>query len=163
VHISYGQIGHRLGAGQQLLPVDAPLPLGADIAKRKRQLEQEDPKWMTKRQLEPPPFNSTLTGIINPFFGCDIRDLVLTYSFNFSMPWTVLAPAFDYLDVPLTINPIKVSHLSQPWVGCCVLTCCVVAPASSAPLDEQQRDAKCHSCTAQRHLACHDTHISLGQ
>jgi carboxypeptidase D len=72
IHIKYGAIGHRLGSGQQLA-VDQPLPLGADIANRKRALDA-DATWMEKR-VGLPPFNSTLTGKINKFFGCDVRDL----------------------------------------------------------------------------------------
>jgi carboxypeptidase D len=91
IHIKYGQIRHRLGSGQQL-SVNQPLPLGADIARRKRALD-EDPEWQ-EEHVDLPPFNTTRTGKINKFFGCDIRDLVLTYAFNYSMVRVTFALVF---------------------------------------------------------------------
>jgi carboxypeptidase D len=121
IHIKYGQIKHRLGAGQQ---------------RRDLQSDPHDLKEnvdLATRQWPPPPFNATLTGKVNKFFGCDVRDLVLTYAFNYSLPWTVLAPTFDYLAIPMTVNPLTVSdrHLHV-----CRILNWHTAPHPSSSLDE---------------------------
>jgi carboxypeptidase D len=45
----------------------------------------------SKRALPPipgvPEINVTLTGKMNPFFGCDLRDTAMLYALNFTYPW----------------------------------------------------------------------------
>ncbi|KAJ7111801.1 Alpha/Beta hydrolase protein [Mycena epipterygia] len=64
-----------------------------------------------------PPFNTTLTGKMNPFFGCDLRDTALLYALNFTYPWNQLAYKFDYLDIPYTVNPISENMHPHHWMN----------------------------------------------
>lgn len=58
------------------------------------------PGQLDKRQFPPAPFNKTLTGKINPWWGCDMRDTVLTYALNFTFPWSAFPYCF-HLDFKL--------------------------------------------------------------
>ncbi|KAJ7111806.1 hypothetical protein C8R44DRAFT_742173 [Mycena epipterygia] len=64
-----------------------------------------------------PPFNTALTGKMNPFFGCDLRDTALLYALNFTYPWNQLAYKFDYLDIPYAVNPISENMLPHHWMN----------------------------------------------
>jgi carboxypeptidase D len=35
-----------------------------------------------------PPFNTTLTGKMNPFWGCELLDTVMVYALNLTYPWS---------------------------------------------------------------------------
>jgi hypothetical protein len=120
VHIKYGEIHHRLGSGQSLA-ARPPQSISEDLLKKRMH-----PAVAQIDRAGLPPFNSTLTGKINPFFGCDVRDLVLTYAFNYSLPWTVLAPevnAFIQRTVKSSqssCRPVRLSRYSvyhQPVEG----------------------------------------------
>ncbi|KAJ6624992.1 Alpha/Beta hydrolase protein [Mycena sp. CBHHK59/15] len=64
-----------------------------------------------------PPFNTTRTGKMNPFFGCDLRDFMLTYALNYTYPWDQLGYKFDYLDIPYTVKPISENLHPHHWMN----------------------------------------------
>ncbi|KAJ7472558.1 alpha/beta-hydrolase [Mycena latifolia] len=64
-----------------------------------------------------PPFNTTLTGKMNPFFGCDLRDTAMLFALNFTYPWNQLAYKFDFLDIPYTVNPISENLHPHHWMN----------------------------------------------
>ncbi|KAJ7675175.1 Alpha/Beta hydrolase protein [Mycena rosella] len=64
-----------------------------------------------------PPFNTTLTGKMNPFFGCDLRDTAMLYALNYTYPWKQLAYKFDFLDIPYTVNPISENVHPHHWMN----------------------------------------------
>ncbi|KAJ7048643.1 alpha/beta-hydrolase [Mycena amicta] len=64
-----------------------------------------------------PGFNTTLTGKLNRFFGCDLRDTMLIYALNHTYPWNQLGFTFDYLDIPYTKNPISDNLHPHHWMN----------------------------------------------
>ncbi|KAJ3761692.1 alpha/beta-hydrolase, partial [Lentinula raphanica] len=53
--------------------------------------------WARRAKLQPREhnspsiFNTTLTGKINSYYGCDIRDMVFEYTLNYTYPWCKFA------------------------------------------------------------------------
>lgn len=62
----------------------------AHLDKRKRELTQTE--W--KRDL-----SNRANGTIDPWYGCDLLDLVIDYALNYTYPWTNNTPlGFDVSD-----------------------------------------------------------------
>ncbi|KAF7354057.1 Carboxypeptidase [Mycena venus] len=64
-----------------------------------------------------PPFDTTLTGKMNLFWGCDLRDTAMVYALNFTYPWNQLGLKFDFLDIPYTVNPISENLHPHHWMN----------------------------------------------
>ncbi|KAF8172386.1 Alpha/Beta hydrolase protein [Mycena galopus ATCC 62051] len=64
-----------------------------------------------------PPFNTTLTGKMNPFWGCDLLDTVMVYALNLTYPWNQLGLTFDFFDIPYTVNPITENLHPHFWMN----------------------------------------------
>ncbi|KAF7337172.1 Carboxypeptidase [Mycena venus] len=64
-----------------------------------------------------PPFNTTLTGEMNPFWGCDLLDTVMVYALNLTYPWNQLGLNFDFFDIPYTVNPITENLHPHYWMN----------------------------------------------
>ncbi|KAJ6483116.1 alpha/beta-hydrolase [Mycena sanguinolenta] len=64
-----------------------------------------------------PPFNTTLTGKMNPFWGCDLLDAVTAYALNLTYPWNQLGLNFDFFDIPYTVNPITENLHPHDWMN----------------------------------------------
>ncbi|KAJ7679388.1 alpha/beta-hydrolase [Mycena polygramma] len=64
-----------------------------------------------------PPYNLTLSGEMNEFWGCDLRDTAMVYALNFTYPWDQLGLSFDFLDVPYTANPISENLHPHHWMN----------------------------------------------
>ncbi|KAF7320774.1 Carboxypeptidase [Mycena chlorophos] len=75
-----------------------------------------------------PGFDLKLTGKINEFFGCDLRDTMLIYALNHTYPWNQLGFNFDYLDIPFTTNPISENLHPHHWMNNNVTRAALHAP-----------------------------------
>ncbi|KAJ7024658.1 alpha/beta-hydrolase [Mycena alexandri] len=64
-----------------------------------------------------PPFNTTLSGEMNPFWGCDLLDTVMVYALNLTYPWNQLGLKFDFFDIPYTVNPITENLHPHDWMN----------------------------------------------
>ncbi|KAJ7306886.1 alpha/beta-hydrolase [Mycena albidolilacea] len=64
-----------------------------------------------------PPFNTTLTGEMNSFWGCDLLDTVTVYALNLTYPWNQLGLTFDQFDIPYTVNPITENLHPHNWMN----------------------------------------------
>ncbi|KAJ3778511.1 alpha/beta-hydrolase [Lentinula raphanica] len=76
-------------------------------------------KLQPREQNNPSVFNTTLTGKINSYYGCDIRDMVFEYTLNYTYPWSELTDPsyFDVTDIPYVESPRAGFVHPQQWMN----------------------------------------------
>ncbi|KAJ3981145.1 alpha/beta-hydrolase [Lentinula detonsa] len=117
IEVKYGSIGDRvqgLSRRDWIRNVNPNLPpenLKSPWARRAR--------MQTRTQDNLSSFNTTLTGEINEYYGCDIRDLMFEYALNYTYPWSELQDAshFDVTDIPYVNSPRAGFVHPQHWMN----------------------------------------------
>ncbi|KAJ7737771.1 alpha/beta-hydrolase [Mycena maculata] len=116
--IKKGELGHRLPQPPRRRDLgSAAHPARRDTTTKASKTSAAGSGATPPPELPLPPFNTTLTGKINAFFGCDLRDTAMLYALNFTYPWDQLGYQFDYLDIPYTVNPISENLHPHRWMN----------------------------------------------
>ncbi|EIN03545.1 alpha/beta-hydrolase [Punctularia strigosozonata HHB-11173 SS5] len=120
IHPKIGAIGGKLSA--RSVPEEAPAApykhrsFVSELRERASTRDAELAGADVEKRV-PKGFNATLTGKVNEWFGCDLRDLVLSYAINYTYPWNANFGEFDYLELPYSINPITTWIHPHHWMN----------------------------------------------